>query len=457
MPVSAAQRGFVLDDTHRVVVALGGRGSGKTHCGVVKCLRHVLDYPGARVWFVAPDEKRLRDGLLDKFHELCPPDLIREQRLIDKEIRLANESRIGWRSTDVLAGLRAGEQSFAVFDEAAWSPYAQAKRAYRDLRAGLRLRKRQFWCDNEWFDPEHPWIEILEQGSQQSFISVTYKSQLAITTTPATTSYINELLEVPPESCRVYNLHTEDNIANLPEDYLEELREVYAGEGQYRQEALGELVGVDSADYPTFDPRKHVMAGPAEYSLSVGGIDWGYRNALAITIVGFTSNGVAFGREEWGGSHIELDQALLKANELMVKHNVHVFFCDQASPANIAYFNRNGVPAVKQAVIQKAYRTAAVASRFQRTEVGTYRLYIDPAMRNTIKQLRFAGDSTQDPAKLKEVKSGRPGNDYLDSLEYAITGGERMLGSFFIPTMARAQKRDEGNRPSFGVPFRFIG
>jgi len=445
----------VLDNTHRVVVALGGQGSGKTHVGVVKTEGHILDYPGARVLFVAPDMDRLEAGLLTKFSELCPDSLLLEHKISARKFILANGGEIHWRSTDVAGGVRAGEQSFAVFDEAAWSPYSQEKRAYADLQGRLRLHQRTFSCPNEWLWGQ-PSVEVLEPGVERSFIRVTYRQQLAVTTTPKIGSFTNELLEMPPAGVAIYHLHTEDNLAHLAPGYLDILRDAYQG-SLFRQEAMGELVGVESADYPMFDPRAHVMAGPQDFQLVVGGIDWGYRNSLAVVIFGFTSTGVAFGLEEWGGTHIDLDQIVLKTAELAAKYGVRVFFCDQAEPANISYLNRNGVPAVKQAVIQKAYRTAAVASRLQKTPTGTYRFYLHPSMRESIRQLRRAGESAEDPTKLKEVKSGKPMNDYSDAVEYAVTGGERIMGSPFAPPFARGHKRHEAVGVSQGIPFKFVG
>ena len=162
----------MLDDTHKVVVALGGRGSGKTHCAVAKTIGLIMQYPGSRIWFVAPDEKRLEMGLLDKFRELCPSTLLkREHHGRQQFFELSNGSEIHWRSTNTQAGLRAGEQNFAVFDEAAWSPYSQCKSAIGDLWAGLRLKVRELWCPNEWvFD--YPWIQILERTRTRSRIQI---------------------------------------------------------------------------------------------------------------------------------------------------------------------------------------------------------------------------------------------------------------------------------------------
>jgi len=445
-----------LDDTHTVAVALGGQGSGKTHAGVAKTIRHCLQYPGAQVRFVAPDEERLHEGLIKKFREVCPADLLAEERLGKKEFVLANGGEVDWRSTDVVGGQRAGEKSLAVFDEAAWSPYRQAQRAYADLLGRLRLHKRRFWCDNHWLAGQ-PSVEILESSSTQSFIEVTYRQQLLITTTPKRNSYLNHLIEGDPQDLALYHLRTEDNTAHLAPGYIERLRAAYPNAVDFAQEALGEITGTDSPDYPNFDTKKHVMGGPGSYQLVVGGIDWGYRNDLAVGVVGFTQSGTAFGIEEWGGSHIDLDQMTLKCAELRDKYGIRVFFCDQASPQNISFLNRNGVNAVKQAVILKQYRTAAILSRFQKTEAGTYRLYLDPSMRQTIRQLRFAGEEVDDPTKLREVKSGKPGNDYVDALEYAVTGGERMLGNPFIPIVGRDSHREGSARSTVAVPFRFLG
>ena len=457
-PVSDEQRGFVMDDTNRVVVALGGRGSGKTHVGVAKCLRHVIEYPGARVWFVGPDLERIEEGLLDKFRELCPPDLLVEEAISRKTFRLANGASIRWRSTDARAGLRAGEKSLAVFDEAAWSPYAQARAAYSDLRANLRMYKREFWCPNEWiFD--HPRIRVIERQRDRSFIEVEYKSQLLITTTPALRSFINDLLDAPPRGCKIYHLRTEDNLEHLRPDYIEELHEAYGYDSLFQQEAMGELVTVASPDYPDFDRKYHIMSHPGDmraFKVVAGGIDWGWRSALAIVIVGFTSSGTAFGLEEWGGSHIDLDKVVLKAGELMRKWGVHVYFCDQQEPANISFLNRQGVPAVKQAVIDKAYRVAAVSSRFKKTQAGTYRLYLDPSMTETVRELRMGGMEVEDPRTVKEIKSGQPQDDFVDALEYAVTGGERLFGSPFLPVEGRGQKRHEG-RPAMAISWRLLG
>lgn len=444
------------DDAHRVVIALGGRGSGKTHCAVTKTLRIILEYPGSRIWYVAPDMERLDEGLLNKFRELCPDELLVKEYLSKRQFELANGSTVRWRSTDTPGGLRAGEQNFSVFDEAAWSPYAQAKRAFGDLLAGLRLKVREFRCPNEWLW-DRPWIEVLERGSETSLVRVTYRHQLAVTTTPAIGSFVNDLLEGgDPDKMRTYRLKTEDNQGNLADGYLEQLRDAYAGE-LFRQEALGEIIGVESAQYPLFDPKKHVMGAPTDFRVVVGGIDWGYSNKLAIVIWGFTSTGTAFGLEEFVASHVTSDRLLLKCHQLREKYKVERFFCDPAEPRSIADLNMHGIPASKAVTTDKMYRTTHVASRFERTERGTYRIYFDPGMRETIRSFKFAGESVEDPKKLKEVKSGRPGDDPVDATEYAITGGEMLLGAPMGAVMGRGQRKHESYRPSLAQPFRLIG
>jgi len=457
--VSDGQKGFVLDDAHRVIIALGGRGSGKTHIAVTKALRTIHDYPGSQIWFVAPDLERLEEGLLDKFRYLCPPALLSKQWLHRRQFILANGSVIHWRSTDIPGGLRAGEQNFAVFDEAAWAPYSQAKRAFGDLLAGLRLKQKELWCPNRWIQ-KRPWIEVLKQGAERSYIRVTYKHQMAITTTPAIGSFMNELLEGgDPSGIRTYRLKTEDNAANLPEGYLEQLKEAYPGI-LWQQEALGELIGVESADYPMFDPRRHVMAAPTDFRLVVGGIDWGYSHKLAIVIYGFTSSGVAFGLEEFIASHVTSDRLILKANQLREKYGVERYFCDPAEPRAIADLNIHGIPASKAITVDKLYRASHVASRLERGPAGVYRFYLAPEMKETIRAFKFAGQTAEDPRKLKEVKSGRPGNDPLDATEYAICGGEMLMGAPMGATFGRTHKRHEGDRPSpvpeVSVPWRLI-
>lgn len=459
VPVSENQDRFVFDEAHKVVVALGGRGSGKTHIATAKTLKTILEYPGSHITYVAPDLERLEEGLLNKFRELCPKTLLTKFYIHKRRLMLANGSTIRWRSCDTPGGLRAGEDNLAVFDEAAWAPYAQAKRAIGDLLANLRLTHRELDCPNRWI-PDHPWIEVLNKGRSSSRIRVTYREprQLLITTTPAIGSFINEYLEGgDPAGLRTYRLRTEENLENLPGGYLEQLKEAYPGEPLWRQEALGEIVGVESAHYPMFDPRCHVMGAPTDFRLVVGGIDWGWSANLAIVIYGFTSSGVAFGLEEFVADHITSDRLILKAQELRDKYNVQRYFCDPSEGRSIADLNMHGVPASKAVVTDKMYRAARIASRLEKGPMGTYRFYLDPNMRQTIKAFRFAGDTVEDPKKLKEIKSGRPGDDPLDATEYAICGGEMLMGAPVGAVFGRGHKRHEGDRPApLSVPWRLV-
>lgn len=456
-PVSQSQEGFVFDEAHRVVIALGGRGSGKTHVAVVKALKTILEYPGSELKFVAPDLERLEEGLLSKFRQLCPKSLLTKEYLHKRQFVLDNGSLIRWRSVDIPGGLRAGEQNLAVFDEAAWAPYSQARRAIGDLQANLRLERRELWCPNKWIG-DHPWIEVLKRGSESSNIRVNYKQQLVITTTPAIGSFVNELLEMgDPEGIRTYRLKTEENADNLPKGYLEQLKEAYPGEAQFRQEALGEIVGVESAHYPMFDPRRHVMAPPVDFRLVVGGIDWGWSNKLAIVVYGFTSSGVAFGLEEFVAPHITSDRLILKAQELREKYKIERYFCDPSEPRSIADLNMHGIPACKAVVVDKMYRASRLASRLEAGPLGIYRFYLDPSMKQTIRAFRLAGDTVGDPRKLKEIKSGKPEDDPLDASEYAICGGELLMGAPMGPVFGRGHKRHEGDRPSpMAVPWRLM-
>ena len=449
----------MLDEIHRVVIAHGGRGSGKKQVAVVKTINTFMEYPGSKVWFVAPDLERLDEGLLNKFRELCPPGLMFKEYIHKRRFELRNKSEIHWRSCDVPGGLRAGEQNFAVFDEAAWAPFAQAKRAFGDLIAGLRLKERTLRCPNEWITDD-PWIEVLERGSETSQIRVTYKSprQLVVTTTPAIGSFINEYLDGgDPAYVRTYNLETEDNLDNLPEGYLEQLKEAYGTGVLFQQEALGQLVGVESAHYPMFDSKRHVMAGPVDYKIVVGGIDWGWSNKLAIVVYGFTSSGVSFGLEEFVADHVTSDRLILKAQELMEKYKIQRYFCDPAEPRSIADLNVHGIPASKAITVDKMYRAARIASRLEKGPAGAYRFYLNPSMKETIRAFRFAGETVEDPKKIKEVKSGRPGDDPLDASEYAICGGEMLMGAPMSAVFGRTHKRHEGDRPPpLAVPYRLL-
>ena len=77
-----------------------------------------------------------------------------------------------------------------------------------------------------------------------------------------------------PGDYEVFHIPTEENAPNLPEGYIETLKQTYSGD-YLRQELYGEAVGYGSLIYPEFQVDVHVRPLPAGiiFKKVIGGVD----------------------------------------------------------------------------------------------------------------------------------------------------------------------------------------
>lgn len=458
-PNSDAQKGFIFDDEHEIVVGSGGQGAGKTHAAIAKAVRYILRYPGAYGMFVAADYGRYHLGLKRIFDKLCPSGLAPQVNQRHQVISLANGCEIYWRSAVEPTATRASELAFAVYDEAALNSPAEGIECYETLQGRLRQGKRDLWLDTVLVPKENPDVEILRQVNGKSLVRVDYFPQMWITTTPRIGSWFNQTFdeELNPDVCQVYKFHTEDNEENVGRGYIQRLARVHKGP-LFEQEAHGEFVGAQNLTYPTFDPKLHTLgAVPQEFKLVVAGVDWGWNSSFAIEVVGFSSTGVAFVIDEFTGEQVPIDKVVLKCQQMRDKWGAKFFFCDASEPALIAHLMRSQVPAFKAHYNgDKMYRVAAVAARFERQAgIFGYRLYISNTCKDLIKTLKLSGEM-QKPGVVREVRSQIGRDDPIDALEYAITDGERMMGVPFCMDSGVAPATRNTPARTMSIPMRMI-
>ena len=141
--VNAEQLDVLLwtDPRRRVLLVLGGYGSGKTMVGWMLLLILMLTYPGDWFWIVCPEHKDCRAAFDKGLEKVIPSSWVDEEgtKASDKDrvIALVNGARVEFRSADRPISLRARDVRAVLGDEACdWKPTV-----YERLRGRLARQK----------------------------------------------------------------------------------------------------------------------------------------------------------------------------------------------------------------------------------------------------------------------------------------------------------------------------
>ena len=122
--------------------------------------------------------------------------------------------------------------------------------------------------------------------------------------------------------------------------------------------------------YPRFDSSENVLTVQSAWEMISGldnechfnmliqyikdlgveihaGVDWGYTNEFAIIVAALLPNGISIIIDMYAAPDLELDDCVKIAKEMKEKYNISKFWCDQAYPAYIKTYNRNGLSSPK--------------------------------------------------------------------------------------------------------------
>lgn len=172
------------------------------------------------------------------------------------------------------------------------------------------------------------------------------------------------------------------------------------------------------------------------------GVDWGYTNPFAMVVLALLPNGAVFQLSETYQGQLTIDKKIEVARRKKKLLNIEKFFCDPASPDDIASFNqagltavpadnniRRGVDVVSEYIITRKYRIFAGTSPNTIDEFDTYH-YPTP----------------KDIDADKDVKEDLPvkQNDHLmDALRYCIVmiQAERQNLTPYVPAEAAKPKK----------------
>ena len=306
-----------------ILLAHGGRFSGKTMGGAIRTGSYMIQYPGSFGIVTAPTNDLVRDvarkAVFDFFESVgMQPGVHFDYNETKRELSLFNGSKAIFRTTedpDLLRGLRI---QFFWMDEGALSP----RDAFVNLVANLTGGK----------GPRQGWITTTPRGRNHWL----YK-----------TFYVDNH-EDPEYHYIAYPAKTRDNIFGGGEEHYQQLIKLYGENSPVaRQELGGDFVMLEGLVYPMWDVEKFIISEDkwptTKPNIVVGGIDFGWTNPFAILIEGMDKLGRRYIIDEYYKSHCSDSEMAQICNIFSRKYNVMAYVCDTEDPAAIHRLRMHGV------------------------------------------------------------------------------------------------------------------
>lgn len=256
-----------LDLPHKFRAFVGGYGSGKTWVGSSALCEDAWEFPGIDFGYFAPTYAQIRDIFYPTIEEVADTyGLTADVSESHKEVHLIHGGKV--RSTVIcrsmekpstIVGFKIGR---ALVDELDVLPQQKAATAWRKIIARMRQKREGM------------------------------VNRVNVTTTPEGFRFVYhqfvKMLRETPKLAEMYGLvhaSTYENEANLPEDYIESLRQSYPPQ-LIEAYLRGQFVNLASGSvYASFDRRKNhtdetIRSGDDKEPLHVG-MDFNVLNMTA--------------------------------------------------------------------------------------------------------------------------------------------------------------------------------
>lgn len=369
---------------------IGGVGSGKTYAGCWEALRMAFDHPGTLGIVVAPTYKMLEDATIRTFKSICPREIAdfdgRDYNRTKKILTLCNGSQIFFRSSDEPDNLRGPTISW-------------------------------FWLDEAAMMPEYAWDIMIGRIREKEGVL-----KGIVTTTPKGFNWLYRVfVEKGDDDYQSIHATTRDNEANLPPSYIRAMENKYVG-AFHKQELLGQFVGFEGLVYPEFNPEVHITSERGPFQRVIAGVDFGFTNPLAISVVGLDSDERAFVIDEFYETGIADITPIVK--DFRDRYNIEMFYCDKEDPKQIQQLNNNGISAIG-AENSILLGIQEVSGRLKVQGDGRPRIFINEGCVNTINELQ--------QYRYPETKEGKPTQEnplkvfdhLMDALRYALISIKR--------------------------------
>jgi PBSX family phage terminase large subunit len=309
------QADFINSDT-RFTLNSGGVGSGKTYSLVLKALQNIQRYPGVFGLIGAQTYPLLRDTTLREFINIIPPEIIKTYNKTEQHFKFKNGSEIIFRAFDDPNKLKSLNLGFAAVEE--------MTDISEEIFKMLRTRLRQKGMPGELFGATNP----------GTFGNWVYKY----------------FIEKPiKNSSIIYSISADNDF--LPEDYLEDLREIKVSNPEYYERmVMGKWGALEGLIYnlPMAQRISEGIPSINKFHRIIAGLDFGFTHPNAFTICGIREDKYYVIEEDYQRGLTSGD-IIKMVKEKMLTYDIECIYYDPARPEIAEDLARDGIP-IKAAI-----------------------------------------------------------------------------------------------------------
>lgn len=243
MPLIGAQKSFaVCPDPFPALVA--GFGSGKTAAGIARAMALKAHWREQNVGYYLPTYPLVEDIAYERFPELCERKgwAYKLHKGSAPHISFPNAGKIIFRTLEKPERIVGYEVGDSIVDELDTLPIDKARHAWTKIIARNRQKKRRKLPDGQ--------VQI-------------GKNSVGVITTPEGFRFVHERWvkkKKAGDGYTLFHMSTYDNAENLPEDYIDNLRNTYPA-ALLDAYLMGQFVNLTSGSvYPKFHRKKNYTA-----------------------------------------------------------------------------------------------------------------------------------------------------------------------------------------------------
>jgi hypothetical protein len=240
MPLLGNQREFATcPDPFPALIA--GFGSGKTAAGIARAMALKAKWRQQNIGYYLPTYPLMEDIAFERFPELCETKgwAYKLHKGSAPHISFPNAGKIIFRSMEKPERIIGYEVGDSIVDELDTLPTDKAKKVWNKIIARNRQKKRL----------------VLPDGT-----IIKGRNSVGVITTPEGFRFVWwrwVKMKKPGDGYTRFHMSTYENQENLPEDYIDNLRNTYP-EAELEAYLNGQFVNLTSGSvYPKFDRKKN--------------------------------------------------------------------------------------------------------------------------------------------------------------------------------------------------------